>query len=91
LRDILIVDNYPGILSNLSTNALQLLNQAMIETDVSEGSILFKQRDEAADMFILKSGKLQVITGKLAIPTERKVFSEERAISRICDSEATSI
>lgn len=70
------MSDYPGILSNLSTNALQLLNQVMIETDLSEGSILFKQRDEAAGMFILKSGKLQVMTGKLAIPAERKVLSE---------------
>jgi len=70
------MSDYPGILSNLSTNALQLLNQVMIETDLSEGSVLFKQRDEAAGMFILKSGKLQVVTGKLAIPAERKVLSE---------------
>ena len=67
---------YPGILSNLSSNSSELLNQLMIETDLPEGSVLFKQRDEAAGMYILKYGKLQVVTGKLAIPSERKVLYE---------------
>jgi CRP-like cAMP-binding protein len=70
------MNGYPGILSNLSSNSSELLNQLMIETDLPEGSILFKQRDEAAGMFILKYGKLQVVTGKLAIPSERKVLYE---------------
>ena len=70
------MNGYPGILSNLSSNSSELLNQLMIETNLPEGSILFKQRDEAAGMFILKYGKLQVVTGKLAIPSERKVLYE---------------
>ena len=70
------MNGYPGILSNLSSNSSELLKQLMIETDLPEGSILFKQRDEAAGMFILKYGKLQVVTGKLAIPSERKILYE---------------
>ena len=78
-NSVLIMNSYPGILSNLSTDSSGLLNQLMIETDLPEGSVLFKQRDEAAGMYILKYGKLQVVTGKLAIPSERKVLYEIEA------------
>lgn len=71
-----MLDSYPGILSNLPVNALQSLNQTMIETSLSEGSILFKQRDEGAGMFVLKYGKLQVVTGKFAVQAERNVLAE---------------
>jgi hypothetical protein len=70
------MNSYPGILSNLPISALELLKQTMIETDLSEGSVLFKQRDESAGMFVLKSGRLQVVTGKFAVPAERNVLSE---------------
>ena len=71
-----MLDSYPGILSDLPVNALQSLNQTMIETSLPEGSILFKQRDEAAGMFVLKYGRLQVVSGKFAVPAERKVLAE---------------
>ena len=70
------MNSYPGILANLSANALQLINQSMIETDLSAGSILFKQRDEAAGMYVLKYGRLQVVTGKFAVEAERNVLAE---------------
>jgi CRP/FNR family transcriptional regulator len=70
------MDSYPGILSNLDANAMKLLNQAMIETDLQAGAVLFKKNDEATGMFILKSGRLQVVAGKFEVPGERKVLAE---------------
>ena len=48
----------------------------MIETELGEGAVLFKQRDEPSGMFILKTGQLQVVTGKFAIASERNVVAE---------------
>jgi len=70
------MDSYPGIFSNLDANAIQLLNASMIETDLQEGAVLFKKNDEATGMYILKSGRLQVVAGKFAVPSERKVLAE---------------
>lgn len=70
------MNSYPGILSSLPRHVQQSLDQVMIETELPEGSVLFKQRDEASGMFILKYGKLQVVTGKFAVPAERNILSE---------------
>ena len=47
----------------------------MIETELPKDSILFKQREEAASMFILKSGRLQVVVGKFWTAAERNVLA----------------
>ena len=69
------MNGYPGILSDLPSQALQPLTQMMIEIELPKDSILFKQRDEAASMFILKSGRLQVVVGKFGTPAERNVLA----------------
>ena len=62
------MNSYPVILSSLPRHVQQSLDQVMIETELSEGSVLFKQRDEVSGMIILKYGRLQVVTGKFAVP-----------------------
>jgi len=70
------VDNFPGILGNLAPHEFSVIRHAMIETELGEGAVLFKQRDEPTGMFILKTGQLQVVTGKFAIASERNVVAE---------------
>lgn len=70
------MDNLPGILGNLAPHETSIIRHAMIETELGEGAVLFKQRDDPSGMFVLKTGQLQVVTGKFAIASERNVIAE---------------
>lgn len=66
----------PGILAKLAPHEISMVRDAMIETELEEGAVLFKQRDDPSGMFILKEGQLQVVTGKFAIASARNVIAE---------------